>query len=225
MSFVDKRRPPYLHTCATQCKPFAPRNAIRTLLTRGLLCDLHSARSGSVKLGKTIRATLCSCIPCRKLLPPMLRFVQGATQHVGITKKCDSRSAFAHSRQWWKQLSASSQRSCGHTSRSKCMIELEKSLPACTSSPSACFSDRRRFSTREKGSWGPNEFGTTGLVFASGAEAAHWASWADYTPSVKRRHPDVAKALVAHVVQKCENSLHRSESLLNRHQSWVHPQN
>ena len=36
-------------------------NAIRTLLARGPLCDLHKARSGSVKLGQTTRATLCSC--------------------------------------------------------------------------------------------------------------------------------------------------------------------
>ena len=36
-------------------------NAIRTLLARGPLCDLHNARSGSVKLGQTTRATLCSC--------------------------------------------------------------------------------------------------------------------------------------------------------------------
>ena len=49
-------------------------------------------------------------------------------------------------RKGWKQLSASSQRSCGHTLRSKCMMEkpkfgteLERSLPACTSSPSRRF--------------------------------------------------------------------------------------
>ena len=36
-------------------------NAIRTLLARGPLCDLHNARSGSVKLGQMTRATVCSC--------------------------------------------------------------------------------------------------------------------------------------------------------------------
>ena len=64
--------------------------------------------------------------------------------------------------------------------------------------------------------------GGLGLCLASGsAEAAHWASWADCIPSVKRRHPDVAEAmatLLSHhpgpsfvAVRECANMLRESQ--------------
>ena len=68
----------------------------------------------------------------------------------------------------------------------------------------------------------PMNLGGLGLCLASGsAEAAHWASWADCIPSVKRRHPDVAEAmatLLSHhpgpsfeAVRECANMLRESQ--------------
>ena len=82
-------------------------NAIRTLLARGPLCDLHNARSGSV-LGQTTRATLCSCTaraasfchPCFGSTGFSLSSCPGRTpaktaSHGGTTN-CDSLNMFAH---------------------------------------------------------------------------------------------------------------------------------
>ena len=58
--------------------------------------------------------------------------------------------------------------------------------------------------------------GGLGLCLASGgAEAAHWACWADCIPSVKRRHPDVAEARQHSCPttqdHECANTLRESE--------------
>ena len=56
---------------------------------------------------------------------------------------------------------------------------------------------------------------------AGSAEAAHWASWADCIPSVKRRPPDVAEAMVTFLthheapsfkaVRECANTLREAQ--------------
>ena len=95
-------------------------NAIRTLLARGPLCDLHNARSGSVKLGQMTRATLCSCTaraagfchPCFGSTGFSSSSCPGRnpakTASHGGTTNCDSLNMFAHSRTatklgpgWW----------------------------------------------------------------------------------------------------------------------------
>ena len=52
----------------------------------------------------------------------------GATQTCGANLRFSGRRV--RSRKGWKQLSASSQRSCGHTLRSKCMMEKPSSQPS-----------------------------------------------------------------------------------------------
>ena len=68
----------------------------------------------------------------------------------------------------------------------------------------------------------PMNMGGLGLCLAAGsAEAAHWASWADCIPSVKRRHPDVAEAMVTllshhaapsfEAVRRCADTLREAQ--------------
>ena len=64
----------------------------------------------------------------------------------------------------------------------------------------------------------PMNLGGLGLCLASGsAEAAHWASWADCIPSVKRRVAETMVTLLSHhpgpsfVVRECANMLRESQ--------------